>query len=242
MASSPELRADHDPHAVPPSPLSHSPREPVPFRPALPATPITFLSLRVRRGGYARPTIAIVLFCAAVIAVTWLWSTPVLNALGGIIDLARRNDDGRGRLLATTVMGAGGALAVTVAWGLATRLTRPVRLASGRGTIAVEEIAERLRAMLIERSDIVAAEALVENRHRSGLRVTAWLEVTPQAHLLEVTDAVSEYGELLLHERLGVPMSEPPQVHLTYRELDLTARRAHDRSDRGDGGARRATG
>lgn len=236
MASSPEPRADRDSHAVPAS------REPVPFRPAMPATPITYLSLRVRHGGYTRPAIAIVLLCAAVIAVTWLWSTPVLNALGGTIDLARRNDDSRGRLLATTVVGAGGALAVTVAWGLATRLTRPVRLASGRGTIAVEEIAERLRAMLIERPDVIAAEALVENRHRAGLRVTAWLEVTPQAHLLEVTAAVSEYGELLLHERLGVPMSEPPKVHLTYRELDLTARRARDRGDRSDGGARRATG
>jgi hypothetical protein len=234
MASLPQPRPDGDPDVE-----SAVPNAPIPFDPEHRAARAGYRSMRVPGDGHYRGALILAGLCAAAIFATWAWPDPILAWLEGAVNAAQASDGQRFRLLATTALGAVAALGLIAAWGVATRRGRPVRLAGRRGTMALEEIADGLRGMIVERPDILDAHVRLENHHGAGVRVTVWLEVTPHAHLQRVTMVVSRYGELLLHERLGVPMAEPPSVHLSYTELDLTARRTRDRSA---GGNQRSAG
>jgi hypothetical protein len=203
---------------------------------------------RPRRGraGALRAPLLVTLVAAAAIAATWAASTPALaGAASGVAWLQAQNDL-RAREMLTTVLAAAAALSFVVAWARATSPRRPVRLASGRGRIAVEAVAGELRATLLERPDVVAARVEVENRHRRGLWVSGRLDVTPSARLEETLRAATLATEELVNGRLGVALATAPRFDLRYDELDLRAGRAHDirshgprRRDAGDGRAAR---
>lgn len=180
------------------------------------------------RAGVLRGPLLVSVVVAAGIAATWVASTAVLaSAAAGVAWLQARNGD-PARELVTTVLAAIAALSFVVAWARATVPRRPVRLAGGRGRIAVGEVEDQLRAMLIERPDVVAARVEVENRHRRGLWVSARLDVTPDARLTETLRAATRLTEELVLERLGVALATAPRFDLRYDELDLRAGRAHD--------------
>ncbi|MDA1241428.1 MAG: hypothetical protein O2798_11410, partial [Chloroflexi bacterium] len=125
----------------------------------------------------------------------------------------------------SVALAATGALALAIAWGRATHPRRAVRLADGRGRMAVDAIAGALRDEIEERADIRGAEVWVENRHRRGVRIHARLRVTRDARIDEVLEAVDMVA-MDAAWRLGVVLSEAPLVDVRYDELDLRVGRA----------------
>jgi hypothetical protein len=105
-----------------------------------------------------------------------------------------------------------------------------VRLAEGRGTIAVDVLAERLRLAILERPDVEDAGVRVDNLRGKGVRVVAVLAVTANARLTETAEAAIAAIEQALDERAGVALAEPPALELRYEELilDRPARKAID--------------
>lgn len=187
----------------------------------------SYRSQRPVAGHAYRGALGVVLLMAAAIATTWLASAPVLAGLrDGAAWLAARDGE-RGRASATVIFAATAALALIVAWGRASATRRPVRLAGGRGRMAVEAIAQRLEASIRTRPEVRAATVVVTNRHWRGVRVEARLRVTPEARLDATITAFEAEAEALLHRRIGVPMESPPRVDVRYDELDLRAGRAH---------------
>jgi hypothetical protein len=165
---------------------------------------------------------------AAAIAAAWGGSVTVLaGAASGVAWLEAHNGD-QARQLLTTVIAATVALSFVAAWARATMPRRPVRLAGGRGRIAVGEIEERLRAALLAQPDVVGARVEMENRRRHGVWVTARLDVTPDARLEETLRGATLLTEDLVLGRLGLALATVPQFDLRYDELDLKAGRAHD--------------
>ena len=100
-----------------------------------------------------------------------------------------------------------------------------MRLPGDRGTIAVEELAQRLRDAAHDDHEVRDAEVLVMNRQHRGVRVTAWLDVTADARLGETAAAASERIESVLNEQVGVRLAEPVAVRLRYHELRMRPRR-----------------
>ena len=178
-------------------------------------------SPRIARPHPYRLPLLVALLCAAGIAATWLASTEVVAALVDAAAWLEAHDTVRGRAFASVALAALGGLGVVLAWGRSTSPRRPVRLADGRGTIEVDEVAGRLRAMLLERPDVRGARVAVENRQRRGVLVAAEVDVTPDARLRETLEAAHELAELLFHERLGVRMIAAPAIELHYEELEL---------------------
>ncbi len=217
---------------------------------AVPAWPRDLSSRPAARGaarrralpGALRGPLLVTALVAAALAVTWAASVPALAAAASAVAWLRSRDDGSGRAALTVVLAAGAALAFVVAWARATAPRRPVRLAGGRGRIAIGEVEDCLQAMLLERPDLVAASVEVENRHRRGVWVSARLDVTPDARLEDTIDAATHAVEELVYRRLGLDLAGPPRFDLRYDELDLRAGRAHDfgapRGRPDDGGRR----
>jgi hypothetical protein len=177
-----------------------------------------------------RPVRSLMLFALfALVATVALWaaSTAVLDGAGGALDWLRAHDDPTGRATATTILATATLLNLVLVWWRASSPRRAVRLGRGGSTIAVDELAEWLRQALVGREDVADATVRVENLHRRGLRVAVVLEVTAEARLEQTGDAAATLVEHLLGERVGLPLDEPPQVELRYRELNLRSRGAH---------------
>ncbi len=177
-----------------------------------------------------RPIRSLSLFALFALAATialWTASTAILNAAGGTLDWLRAHDDPTGRALVTTIFATATLLSFVLVWWRASSPRRPVRVGGGGSTIAVDELAEWLRQALLERADVAGATVRVENLHRRGIRVAVVLEVTAEARLEQTGDAAAALVERLIGERAGLPLDEPPQVELRYRELNLRSRGAH---------------
>ncbi|MQA00452.1 MAG: hypothetical protein GEU80_14175 [Dehalococcoidia bacterium] len=169
---------------------------------------------------YRLPSL-VALLCVAAIAATWLASAEVIAALRDAVAWLEARDTVQGRAFASVGLAALGALGVVLAWGRTTSPRRPVQLAGGRGTIEVDEVTGRLRAMLLERPDVRGARVAVENRQRRGVLVVAEVDVTPDARLRETLEAAHGLAERLFHEQLGVRMIAAPAIELHYEELEL---------------------
>lgn len=195
--------------------------------PITPAAPPAYRSPRGARWGAYRGALLLAFACAAAVAVTWAADEAVLRGVRDGAGWALERTDDRAQSIATVVFASVATLGFVAAWGRATHPRRAVRLSDGRGTMAVDEIAGALRESLLERADIRSAEVRVENRHRHGIRVHAWLRVTRDARIDEVLEAVDRAAEALAR-RLGMTLTELPLVDVRYDELDLRAGRLSD--------------
>ena len=131
---------------------------------------------------------------------------------------------------ATTLIAAAALLGYLAVWARTTAPRRAVRLAGGRGTIAVDVLAGRLRLALLERPDVREAGVRVDNLRGRGVRVAAVLAVTADARLAETAEGAAEAIERSLSAAAGVPLAEPPALELRYDELilDRPRRKARD--------------
>ncbi len=171
--------------------------------------------------------------CAALVVVTWVAWSPVLDAVAeGSAALAAREGDGQTRVTASVVLGAIATLGFVVAWWRGTHPRRAVRLSGERGRMTVDAIAGQLRDAILEVDEVRDVEVSVENRGRSRVRVRAWLRVSPEARIDDVLDGVDDAADWLIHHRLGLLLSEPPLADVKYDELDLRTTR-HSSPPRG---------
>lgn len=184
---------------------------------------------RPRRGRLEGYRVALVLTMTAVVLIALVWLAPIeaLNASDDAISWLEQRLTPTGQALATTTLATVALLALTLAWGRATALGRPVTLPAG-GKVTVQEIATRLEQMIEARNDIASAEVRVENLHRRGVRVAARIHVASHANLTGAIQMVAEAAELLLHGHLLVRLSSPPSVEVHFQELDLRSGQAHD--------------
>lgn len=183
--------------------------------------------LDARRNRPIRSLLLFALFALAGTVALWTASTAILDGAGATLDWLRAHDDPTGRALVTTIFATATLLNLVLVWSRASSPRRPVRVGRDGSTIAVDELAEWLRQALLERADVADATVRVENLHRRGLGVAMVLEVTAEARLEETGDAATALVERLIGERAGLPLHEPPQVELRYRELNLKSRGAH---------------
>jgi hypothetical protein len=161
------------------------------------------------------------------IALVWIAPSEALNASDGAINWLKQRLTPAGQAIATTALATIVLLALTLAWGRATALGRPVALPAG-GKVTVQEIATRLEQMIEARNDIASAEVRVDNLHRRGVRVAARIHVASHANLTGAIQMVSEAAELLLHGHLLVRLSSRPSVEVYFQELDLRSGQVHD--------------
>ncbi len=160
---------------------------------------------------------------AAFLAVLWLAFGPALAAVESSARWLRGHDDVVWRASLTVVLVAAVALGFIAAWARATSPNRPVRLAGGRGTMPVREVAEWLRDALEARSDVRQASVGVE-RHGAGVRVAARIAVTPDARIEETARGTRTIVEQVLASHVGVPLVGAPAIELRYEELRLRPR------------------
>jgi hypothetical protein len=167
----------------------------------------------------------------AVFAIALIWTRQPLAIEAGE-DLVRwlRTSGDPARVIVTVVLATVALLGYLVVWARVSAPGRAVRLAEGRGTIAVDVLAERLRLAILERPDVEDAGVRVDNLRGKGVRVVAVLAVTANARLTETAEAAIAAIEQALDERAGVPLAEPPALELRYEELilDRPARKAID--------------
>lgn len=197
---------------------------PARFFDPLPAAPEAH---SVRRDVVTATLIALV--AAAIVAVTWLAPVAALDAAAEAIGWLRMRNDEAGRAALTVVVVATAALVWVAVWARATAPQRPVRVAGGRGTIPVDEIAAWLQAQLQTRADVRDATVSVEHRGK-GVRVAALMAVTPDARLDDTTDGARSIIEEVLASRVGAPLVSAPAIELRYEELRLRRRGAPDGS------------
>jgi len=189
-------------------------------------------ALRTRGDGGYRGAVLFALVLCAVVAATWLASAPILDGASRALAWAAAHNDPRGRGVFTVICVGLALLGGVVAWGRASSPRRPVRLADGRGRMAMDEIAGRLEDVILERPEIRSARVVVTNRHRRGLRVEARLGVSPETRIDATITAFEAATEALLHRDLVTPMESRPRVDVRYDELDL--RRGPLRADTPD--------
>ena len=161
---------------------------------------------------------------AAVIAVTWLASGPVLDAADRGVEWLQAHENFEGRVTLTAALLLVAVLAPSVVWLRASGRGRPVRLPGGGGHIPLEDLARWLRDTLEMRHDIREADVRVQNLHRRGVRVSATLSVTPDARLAETTAGAEQAIEGLLRSQVGVRTAGTPALAVRYEELVLRAR------------------
>lgn len=161
---------------------------------------------------------------AVVVAVTWLAPVAALDAAAGAIGWLRLHNDVWGRAALTVVVSAAVALAWVAVWARATAPQRPVRVAGGRSTIPVDEIAAWLSAQLETRADVRDAAVSVQHAGK-GVRVAARMAVTPDARLDDTTDGARAIIEQVLASQVGAPLVSAPAIELRYEELRLRPRR-----------------
>ena len=164
------------------------------------------------------------LAACGVVATTWLAPAAALDAVAAAIGWLRMHNDGADRAALTVVLTAAALLVWIRVWARATAPRRPVRVAGGRGTIPVDEIAAWLTAQLEERADVHDAAVSVEHRGK-GVRVAARMAVTPDARLDDTTDGARAIIERVLASQVGAPLDAAPAIELRYAELRLRPRR-----------------
>ena len=207
-----------------------APEGPARIEPSVPdiaTAPAAYRSRNPRRAHPYRGAVLLALSCLAAAGAAWLAAAEVLLGIEQGAGWLRERDSTAHRGMAATALVALGLLALVVAWGRDTAPRRPVRLADGRGRMAIDAIEALLRGAIMADPDVREAQVWVENAHRRGLRVDVHLRVVPQARIDDVVDGVDTAAEDLVHRRLGVPMDGLPVVNVTYDELDLRAGRAH---------------
>jgi hypothetical protein len=184
---------------------------------------------RAPRAGWLRElrgAVAVGIVAALLIGATWTaWAPALTSASEALAVLAGREHDGQTRQSATVALGGVAILAFVAAWWRASHPRRPVRLSDGRGRMAVDAIAGRLREAILELPHVRQAEVAVENRGGGRVRVRAWLRVAPDARIDDALDGVDDAADWLVHHRLGLLLAEPPLVDVRYDELDLRAGR-----------------
>ena len=181
------------------------------------------------RGAVAFATLT-VLASAAVIALVWLAFAPALEATAEAATWLAGRDELVLRASITTVLIASALLVSIWAWSRATVPTRPVRVAGGRGTIAMEQIAAWVRDELETRIDIRQAGVTVV-RQGKGVRVAARIAVTPDARIAETTVGANALIEQVLASQVGVRQAKPPLIEVRYEELRLRPRRFEQMQD-----------
>jgi hypothetical protein len=160
----------------------------------------------------------------AVVAVTWVAPVAALDAAAAAVGWLRMHNDAPGRATLTVVVVAAAALVWVAVWARATAPQRPVRVAGGRGTIPVDEIAAWLSAQLETRADVRDATVSVQHRGK-GVRVAARMAVTPDARLDDTTNGARAIIEQVLASQVGAPLVSAPAIELRYEELRLRRRR-----------------
>lgn len=190
------------------------------------------------RRHFRTATVAALLLAGAV-AFIWTAPQPALDGATRTIGWLGHREDTAGRAITTTVLAAAGAVGYVLAWARTSSPRRAVRLGGGRGTIAVEELAEGLRDAVLEQPDVCEALVRVDNLHRRGLRVALLLDVTPEAWLADTAATASARVEQALRQRSGLELADPPAIQLRYRELILKRHEsgAHNGSLGGGGAA-----
>lgn len=181
------------------------------------------------RGALAFATL-VVLASAAAIALVWLAFVPALEATSQAAVWLAARDELVLRAAITTVLVAIALLACIWAWARATTPTRPVRVAGGRGTIPMDQIAAWVRDELETRIDIRQAGVTVV-RQGKGVRVAARIAVTPDARIAETTIAANASIEQVLASQVGVRQAKPPIIEVRYEELRLRPRRFEDMNE-----------
>ena len=177
--------------------------------------------------GRRREAILAMLFmmlAAALLAVTWVAPAAALEAADAAVGWLRVHAETPSRAAFSMVLLAAAALAWVVVWARATAPGRPVRVAGGRGTIPVREVAAWLSAALEARADVRLASVRVE-RHGRGVRVAARVAVTPDARLAETLQGARGIIEHVLAAQVGAPLVAAPAIELRYEELRLRPRR-----------------
>jgi hypothetical protein len=159
-----------------------------------------------------------------VVAGTWLAPVAALDVAAAAVGWLRMHNDVPGRAALTVVVIAVAALVWVSVWARATAPQRPVRVAGGRGTIPVDEIAAWLSAQLETRADVRDATVSVQH-HGKGVRVAARMAVTPDARLDDTTDGARAIIEQVLASQVGAPLVSAPAIELRYEELRLRRRR-----------------
>lgn len=172
---------------------------------------------------------AVAFVAACAIALIWTRQPFVIESGEALIGWLRNSGDGA-RVIATTLIAAAALLGYLAVWARATAPRRAVRLADGRGTIAVDVLAGRLRLALLERPDVREAGVRVDNLRGRGVRVAAVLAVTADARLAETAEGAAAAIERSLSAAAGVPLAGPPELELRYDELilDRPRRKARD--------------
>jgi hypothetical protein len=168
---------------------------------------------------------------AGLTALVWGASSEALQAAAAALDWLGGHNTPRGRMLATVVLGAAGALALIGTWGRETAERRPVRLAGGRARMAVDEVATTLRDALLDDTTLADATVRVQNLHWRGLRVKVRADLRPQARVDDTVEAVDRVVLEVVHGELGARLAARPAVGVRYQELDLRLGRAHDGRD-----------
>ena len=162
----------------------------------------------------------VALIAALALALVWTRQPLVITAGDDLLRWLRTSGD-RSRVIVTVVFATLALLGYLTVWAKVSAPGRAVRLADGRGTIAVDVLAERLRLAILERPDVEDAGVRVDNLRGRGVRVVAVIAVTADARLAETAKAATTAIERALDERAGVPLAEPPALELRYEELIL---------------------
>jgi hypothetical protein len=192
-----------------PAPQDSTPRVSTPHDPA------------TRR--HLRNATAITALSAAAIAVLWAQPLAAFEFGEAALDWLRNGSDAN-RATATTVLVATSGLAYVIAWTLVSSPRRPLRLPANRGTITVDEVARRLRALLLDDVDVLDAGVRVDNLHGRGVGVDVALTVTAHARLAETSEA----STMAIKQYLGdidLTLARPVQLAVSYEELILNAPR-----------------
>ena len=170
---------------------------------------------------YLRNATAFGVLFAAAIALLWMQPPAAFEA--GEETLAwLRNGTDSSRAIATTALVATSGLAYVVAWALASSPRRPLRLPANRGTITVDEVARRLRALLLDNVDVLDAGVRVDNLHGRGVGVDVALTVTAHARLAKTSEASTMAIERYLGD-IDLALAGPVQLAVSYEELILNA-------------------
>jgi hypothetical protein len=193
---------------------------------ALAPIPATKLARRVKPSNFQGANVFVTLM-AALIGATWVAPLQALQASAEAIAWIEADLNASGQAITTTILVAAAGLALTIAWGRATALCRPIKLPSG-GRVTVNEVAAQLRSLILQADAVREADVQVDNLHRNGVRVATRLHVASHADLNRTVEVVFEQTEWFLHAHLLVRLSSIPSVELSFDELDLRVGRVHD--------------
>ncbi len=195
------------------------------------SAPDGYVAPRPSRWMALRGPVGLAVVAGLLLGVTWVAWTPVLDGVSdAAAELARREGDGQTQVSVTVGLIALSLFAFIGAWWKHSHPRRPVRLADGRGTIAVDGVVGQFRVGILDLAEVFGAEVAVVYRGGGQVRVRTWLRVTAEARIDDALDGVDTAADWLVHHRLGLMLSEPPLAEVRYDELNLRAARASSSS------------